>query len=304
MADAFDPEEQFGTVHWADEEDKGHEPTTTRKRSRTRSATPSAQDHKYKSFVKETAGVTSEDWQNLHPALKMHVDHNQDAGHKISSQVTLDCEHNHQSTVTADMTNHMLETWAKKGVELNGDTQKTLILCNRPGYRQGMVVSCKPEESKDWHYIIYEFDPPPTQTTDAIYQAFRNQFNHPPDAVYHVTEASNLPSQANTLYKRHKFHAHYDSPQTQELHDQFVAVTKKAKAEKEKLPHKPPNTPRPPILKKVQFGGDIPSLPPMPEPVIPQMYPQNSSGGGVGGGGDGGLGGFFTNQLNCLIQKV
>ena len=131
-------------------------------------------------------GITNENWTNLQPALKTHIDHNQDAGHKLTSQVTLDCEHNHQSTITADMTNHMIDTWAKKKVELNGKTQKTLILCNRPGYRQGMVVSCKPEESKDWHYIIYEFDPPPIQTTDAIYAAFRNQFNHPPDGVYHV----------------------------------------------------------------------------------------------------------------------
>lgn len=156
MADDFDPSSEFGlhTVHWADElEQKEQEGGgQTRKRARSRSLTPEQHDRpskKYKSIVKETVGVTSENWTNLQPALKTHIDHNQDAGHKLISQVTLDCEHNHQSTITADMTNHMIDTWAKKKVELNGKTQKTLILCNRPGYRQGMVVSCKPEESKD-----------------------------------------------------------------------------------------------------------------------------------------------------------
>jgi len=298
MAEGFDPGREFATVHWADELDSDSEGHAVWKNTR-RTRSNKQGGGKYKSLVKETAGVTTEDWQNLNPALKTHIGHSQDGDHKLSSQVTLDCEHNHQSTVTADMTNHMLETWSKKGVELNGNTQKAFILCNRKGYRQGMVVSCKPEKSKDWHYIIYEFDPPPTQTTDAIYSAFRNQFNHPPDAIYHVpNETSNLPSQAHTLYQRHQFHAMHGSPQAEELHAEYLAIAKKAKLESTMKPTRPEETPKPPKLKKVQYGGDIPALPPMPQPLIPTMYPQK----GEGEGGGGGIGDFFTNTLSELFN--
>ena len=169
MADGFDPASEFavGTVHWADEDEAptgdSNSTNTTRKRTRSKSITPAPEERpskKYKSIVKETLGVTKEDWTNLHPTLQRHIAHNQGGDHHLTSQVTMDCEHNHQSTVTADMTNHMLDTWAKKGVDLNEETQKTFILCNQAKYRQGMVVSARPKDQKDWHYIVYEFDPP------------------------------------------------------------------------------------------------------------------------------------------------
>jgi len=236
MAGGFDPASEFavGTVHWADEDGmRGEEGdgTNTRKRARSKSLTPAPEERpskKYKSIVKETVGLTGENWTNLRPAVKRHIAHNQEGDHHLSGQVTMDCEHNHQSTVTADITNHMLDTWHKKGVQLDQDTEKTFILCNQAKYRQGMVVSVKPKDQKDWHYIVYEFDPPPVQTTDAIYQAFRNQFQHPPDGVFHVpTQSESLQSQASTLYQRKKFHEFHNSPQTDELHQQFVAVKNK-----------------------------------------------------------------------------
>lgn len=311
MADGFDPASEFavGTVHWADEdgvlaeEDNGT--SKTRKRTRSKSITPAPEEKptkKYKSIIKETVGLTNENWTNLTPAVQRHIAHNQEGDHHLSSQVTMDCEHNHQSTVTADMTNHMLDTWAKKGVELDDETQKTFILCNQAKYRQGMVVSARPKGQKDWHYIVYEFDPPPTQTTDAIYSAFRNQFQHPPDGVFHVpTQGESLQSQAATLYQRKRFHAYHDSPQAEELHQQYVAVTKQINEKKAEEPQPSQPQPKPPKLSKVElFGDDIPALPPMPAPVIPQMYPSNEGqGSGEGGGG---IGGFFTNQLSELFN--
>lgn len=311
MADGFDPASEFavGTVHWADEdgvlaeEDNGT--SKTRKRTRAKSITPAPEEKptkKYKSIIKETVGLTNENWTNLTPAVQRHIAHNQGGDHHLSSQVTMDCEHNHQSTVTADMTNHMLDTWAKKGIELDDETQKTFILCNQAIYRQGMVVSARPKGQKDWHYIVYEFDPPPTQTTDAIYSAFRNQFQHPPDGVFHVpTQGESLHSQAATLYQRKRFHAYHDSPQAEELHQQYVAVTKQINEKKAEEPQPSHPQPKPPKLSKVElFGDDIPALPPMPAPVIPQMYPSNEGqGGGEGGGG---IGGFFTNQLSELFN--
>ena len=286
--DRFDPDEDWREVHWADEEDEGY----TTRRGRKRSLTPVAQEKptkKFKSIIKASAGLTSENWQNLTPALVKHIAHHADAGHKLSAQVVMDCEHNHQSTVTADMTDHMLETWEKKGVTLDGATQKVFVLCDRPGYKQGMVVSAKPADSEDWHYLVYHFDPPPASTTNAIYEAFKNQFNHPPDGVFNVPTAGtvDLQAQANTLYKRAKYHQHNKSPQAADLHKEFVAVTKKLQDHKEGATKNPPQ--HPPQVVNL-YGDDIPALPPLPQVQIPSMYPQD-------GEGQGGLVGFFTNVL-------
>lgn len=118
--------------------------------------------------------------------------------------------------------------------------------------------------------------------------------------MYHVPSGNpDLPAQAETLYKRKRFHEYHDSPQTDELHQQYIAMANKVK-ERKQHPTRESTTPKPPILQKVEFNGDIPSLPPMPQPVIPQMYPPSSDGGGGGGGG--GLGNFFTNQLSEMFN--
>jgi len=74
MAEEFDPSTEFGTVHWADEGESGgkHMERASRKRTRSKSLTPHEEERastKFRSIVKETAGVSEEKLAESNPSI-------------------------------------------------------------------------------------------------------------------------------------------------------------------------------------------------------------------------------------------